>query len=125
MAQGADGARIDAAPGPGQDERCENQQEPTQRVRRKRIEPGQKAHQQVVQRAHFTTERHGQQHCGCAGDEGNEGLGAGRICVRRGFRNGRIGAGKDRIVAGGANGLDEGRGSGNGGIEDDDRAIGH
>ena len=80
VAQGADGAEIDAAAGPGHDNRGEEQQEPAQRGCRQSIEPGQEVHERAVECAHLRWhryERHGQQHgCG-AGGEGDPGLASG------------------------------------------------
>ncbi len=79
----------------------------------------------VVERAHLRAERHGQQHGCCAGDERDPGFERGLGLALSVDRSGIAGAGKNRIVARAANGLDELLGRGDGGIEDDAGAMGH
>ncbi len=131
MAEGAEGVRIDAAPGPGQENCGENEQKPAQKVRRQRIEPGENAHESVIERAHCfsgrrESEGHRQEHGGGAGGESYPGFTSGFSGERvgRGCRGGSVGAGKHGVVAGGANGFDERLGGGDGGIEDYAGAIG-
>ena len=82
VAQGADGAEVNAAAGPCHDDCRENQKKPAQRFLRKRIKPGHDAHESVIERAHLCSQRHGQQHGGGSGDDGNRSFSSGAICIR-------------------------------------------
>ena len=125
VAQGADGAQIDAVTSPGHHGGSQNQQKPAQRVRRKSIKPGQNAHQSVVQCAHFAPQRHGQQHGAGARGQRCPGLalGSGAKLVRWTFRG--IATGKNCVVACRANGINHCGGRSNGRIEDHAGAMGH
>ena len=127
VAECSDGAQVNAASGPDHDNRCENQQRPAQRLRRKRIEPGKNAHESVVQCTHFGSQRHGQQHRGSSGDECDRSFptNAGCVAILGGLRRRSIGTGKNRVVAGRANGGEQRCGRGDSRIEDHDGAIGH
>ena len=105
VAEAAGGAEINAAARPDDEEAGDDEEEPAEQIGRQRVEPGEGAHERVSRARRFAAEGHGEQHGGCAGDEGGEGFAfcaGGELvgCCRE-----SLGAGEDGVVAGGADGL--------------------